>query len=207
MQSDNLKKIIKVAIIGNPNSGKTTIFNALTGQNQKVANYPGVTVEIKEGIIETTDVTIKIVDCPGTYSLLPYSLEERIARRQLLQNSVDVVIDVIDSSTLERGLFLALQIKELGLPLIIALNMTDIAKARGIEIDYKKLSSLLNTPILPTVGNKGIGLDGIIDATIQTANKKSVPFQINYPQELTEPVKILSEKIAPYLTDKEQCLK
>ncbi|MBE0700560.1 MAG: 50S ribosome-binding GTPase, partial [Acholeplasmataceae bacterium] len=133
---------MKIALIGNQNSGKTTLFNLLTGTNQKVGNWPGVTIERKTGIIRTTD--FEIIDLPGIYSLSPYSLEEEISRRFLFDEKIDLIINIIDSTSIERSLYLTTQILELQIPMIIALNMSDLASRKGIEIDFKTLEKRLD---------------------------------------------------------------
>ena len=146
---------ITIALAGNPNSGKTTIFNNLTGTRQKVGNWPGVTVEKKEGRINKFGYNLKIIDLPGIYSLTPFSIEEIVARDYILEDCPDVVIDIIDASNLERSLYLATQLRELGRSKVLfALNMSDVARARGYKIDSDKLSELLDVPVLETVGNK-----------------------------------------------------
>ena len=140
-----------IALAGNPNSGKTTLFNALTGARQHVGNYPGVTVEKKQGVYAKNGHRFNIVDLPGTYSLTAYSLEEVVARDFLVNEKPSVVIDIVDASNLERNLYLAIQFMEMGIQNCIALNMMDVAKARGIEIDTAKLSDLLGVPVVPTI--------------------------------------------------------
>ncbi len=130
---------LNVGFIGNPNCGKTTLFNAYTGAKLKVANWPGVTVEKKEGAMRFHDHTYKLVDLPGIYSLTSYSMEELLSRQYILDNEVDVIVDVADASNLERNLYLTLQLIELGKPVILALNMMDIVMERGMEIDIHRL--------------------------------------------------------------------
>ncbi len=166
-----MKIKIVVALAGNPNSGKTTIFNALTGAHQHVGNYPGVTVERKEGFRYYGDIELQIVDLPGTYSLSAYSAEELVARNFIIDEKPDVVVDIIDTSNLERNLYLAVQFMELGVPLVLAFNMSDMAKARGYEFDIDKLSGFFGTAIVRTVGHKGTGIKELIDAVISTATK------------------------------------
>ena len=158
------RKRIVVALAGNPNSGKTTIFNNLTGARQHVGNYPGVTVECKEGRLRHQRHEITIVDLPGTYSLTAYSMEELAARNFLIDEHPDVVVDIVDASNLERNLYLATQLIELGVPLILAFNMSDLAEARGCQIDTDLLSKLLGVPIVRTVGHKGKGMEELKDA-------------------------------------------
>ena len=149
-----------VAMIGNPNVGKSVVFNALTGLRQKVANFPGCTVEKKEGVCELPDKTeIQITDLPGIYSLTPHSIDEKIARNYILEEKPDLIIDVIDASNLERNLYLTMQLKELGARIIIVLNMMDLARGKGIKVYAEKLSKFLGVPVVPTVASKGIGFD------------------------------------------------
>ncbi|RLB88667.1 MAG: ferrous iron transport protein B, partial [Deltaproteobacteria bacterium] len=168
MKATSKRKIV-VALAGNPNSGKTTIFNQLTGARQHVGNYPGVTVELKNGVCHHGDVDLEIVDLPGTYSLTAYSAEELVARNFILHEKPDVVVDIIDASNLERNLYLAVQLLELGTPLVLAFNMSDLAKARGYEFDIDKLSRFFGARIVQTVGNKGTGIKELLDAIIETA--------------------------------------
>lgn len=157
------------ALAGNPNAGKTTIFNNLTGTRQKVGNWPGVTVEKKEGTVLRNGYQLKIVDLPGTYSLTPFSTEEIIARNFILESSPDVVIAIIDASNLERSLYLATQLRELDCKVVFALNMADMARDRGIKIDAAKLSELLDVPVVFTVGNKNRGMDELLETAIHAA--------------------------------------
>jgi ferrous iron transport protein B len=135
-----MKRKIIIALSGNPNSGKTTVFNAITGARQQIANYPGVTVEKKVGRVNHKGHEIEVVDLPGTYSLTAYSLEEIVARNFLVNERPDLVVDIVDASNLDRNLYLAVQFKELGIPLIIALNMVDVAESRDIKVDHEQLS-------------------------------------------------------------------
>ncbi len=162
-------KQLTIALAGNPNSGKTTIFNDLTGARQKVGNWPGVTVEKKEGRLKKNGYDLKIVDLPGTYSLTPFSMEEIAARDFILNEKPDVVVNIIDAANLERSLFLAMQIVELDRPVVFALNMADLAKSKGMVIDTEKLSLLLNLPVVFTVANKGKGIDDLIDTAVNEA--------------------------------------
>ncbi|HUV51259.1 MAG TPA: ferrous iron transport protein B [Anaerolineae bacterium] len=163
------KKSITIALAGNPNSGKTTIFNNITGTRQKVGNWPGVTVEKKEGIVSKYGYDLKIVDLPGTYSLTPFSIEEIIARDFVLEECPDVVIDIIDASNLERSLYLATQLREIDCRVIFALNMADVVRAHGTRIDAEKLSELLDLPVVFTVGNKNEGIDTLLKKAIELA--------------------------------------
>ncbi|MCD4719922.1 MAG: ferrous iron transport protein B [Desulfobacula sp.] len=164
---------LTIALAGNPNSGKTTIFNNLTGARQKVGNWPGVTVEKKEGKLRHKDYDLKIVDLPGTYSLTPFSIEEITARDFILNENPDIVVNIIDASNLERSLFLAIQILELGRPALFVLNMADVAEAKGIKINEKKLSQLLGLPVVFTIGNKNKGIDNLVEAAIEEVSRFS----------------------------------
>jgi ferrous iron transport protein B len=162
-------KHLTIALAGNPNSGKTTIFNNLTGTRQKVGNWPGVTVEKKEGNVKHAGYDLKIVDLPGTYSLTPFSIEEIVARDYILEERPDVVIDIIDASNLERSLYLATQLREIDCSVLFALNMADVARSRGLKIDDRKLSELLAVPVVFTVGNKNKGMETLLEQAIALA--------------------------------------
>ncbi|MFN3534949.1 MAG: ferrous iron transport protein B, partial [Desulfatiglandales bacterium] len=173
------KKRIKVALSGNPNSGKSTLFNALTGARQHIANYPGVTVEKKSGFITHRGYEIELVDLPGTYSLSAYSVEEQVARNFVIEESPDIVVEVVDASNLERNLYLFVQFLELGCPLILALNMMDMAKARGIHIEVERLSQYLGVRVVPMTARAGEGIEELLDAIVQEAGKE---FRESYKQ-------------------------
>ena len=158
--------MMTVAFIGNPNCGKTTLFNAYTGANLKVANWPGVTVEKVEGSFTFQGEKIRLVDLPGTYSLTSYTMEEQVSRNFILSDEVDVVIDVVDASALERNLYLTLQLLELGKPVVIALNMMDIVEKRGMEIDLHRLPEMLGAPVIPVSARKRRGLESLIHAAV-----------------------------------------
>ena len=181
-------KNITVALAGNPNSGKSSIFNMLTGARQHVGNYPGVTVEKKEGYCTWRDREITIVDLPGTYSLTAYSTEELIARQYILEEEPDVVVDVVDASNVERNLYLGTQIIEINPPLVFAFNMADLAKQRGLEFDLERLSHLLGARIAPTVGNRGQGREALLDAIVAAATegKKERLQKVYYGEEIEE---------------------
>lgn len=167
---------IKIALAGNPNCGKTTMFNALTGANQYVGNWPGVTVEKKEGKLKgkRKNDDIIVTDLPGIYSLSPYTLEEVVSRDYILNDDSDVIIDLVDATNIERNLYLTTQLIETGVPVVIALNMTDLLEKRGIKIDTNRLSMLLDCPIVETSALKQTGLDALIETAIKVANKKEV---------------------------------
>lgn len=163
---------LTIALAGNPNAGKTTIFNALTGLRQHTGNWPGKTVEKKEGRIEINGRAINIVDLPGTYSLTAYSPEEIIARDFIIQERPDVVINVVDATNLERNLYLTVQILELDVPLVLALNMTDDLHRNGAEVNVDQLSQLLgNVPVVQTAANKGKGVSELINKAVRIAKK------------------------------------
>ena len=167
---------IKIALAGNPNCGKTTMFNALTGANQYVGNWPGVTVEKKEGKLKSkkTKEEVIVTDLPGIYSMSPYTLEEVVSRDYVLKENPDVIIDLVDATNIERNLYLTTQLIETGVPVVIALNMADLLAKRGIKIDVKRLSMLLDCPIIETSALKGEGLDKLIDEAVQVAKKSEI---------------------------------
>lgn len=187
----NTPRTLTVALAGNPNSGKTTLFNGLTGARGHVGNYPGVTVEIRAGERRHGNAQLTIVDLPGTYSLAAHSAEEHEARRLLVEQRPDIVVDVVDASNLERNLYLATQLMELKLPMVIALNMSDVARARGQEMDLPRLSALLGLPIVPTVGSTGEGLDVLLDTLAEVAEGRRGtqapwPSQPHYGREIED---------------------
>ena len=187
---------IRIALAGNPNCGKTTMFNALTGANQYVGNWPGVTVEKKEGKLKNKKVKEEVIvtDLPGIYSLSPYTLEEVVSRDYLLKENPDVIVDLVDATNIERNLYLTTQLIETGVPVVIALNMADLLEKRGIKIDVARLSMLLDCPIVETSALKGEGLDKLIDEAIKTAKKKEadLPKEI-FNKDLEEAVSAAAE--------------
>ncbi len=186
-----------LALAGNPNSGKTTLFNALTGARQHVGNYPGVTVETKEGVCSHRGTELRIVDLPGTYSLTAYSLEEIVTRDFLAGRKPDVVIDVVDASNLERNLYLTVQFLEMGLPLVLCLNMVDAARSRGIEVDAGRLATLLGVEVVPTVARTGKGREALLDAAVRKARDgaRSEPLVISYGHDLDEAIASMQDLI------------
>ncbi|MDU1831820.1 MAG: FeoB small GTPase domain-containing protein, partial [Finegoldia magna] len=153
---------IRIALAGNPNSGKSTMFNALTGSNQYVGNWPGVTVEKKEGTLKNNK-DIKITDLPGIYSLSPYTLEEVVSRNYLINEKPDVIIDVVDASNIERNLYLATQLSEIGIPMVLAFNMMDVVKKNNDKLNTKLISEKMGVPIVEVSALKKLNLDELIE--------------------------------------------
>lgn len=179
-------KTVRVALAGNPNAGKTTLFNALTGAHHKVGNYPGVTVERREGQRARGSRSYRFIDLPGVYSLTAYSMDEVVARDFLLNEKPDLIVDVLDSTNLERHLYLCLQFQELGIPVIGALNMSDEAEAKGLKIDDAALSAVLGIPMVKTVGPKGDGVDRLLDAIDALVDAAPAPAADGVAAEPTE---------------------
>ena len=186
-----------MALAGNPNAGKTTLFNHLTGARQHVGNYPGITVDHKEGYFHHNSQEVALTDLPGTYSLTAYSVEEIVTRDFLTSQKPDVVINIVDASNLERNLYLTTQFLEMGVPLIIALNMIDVAKDRGIEVRHEKLSELLGIPVVPIIARTGAGTDELIAkaAAIASAEYQWNPKDISYGEDLDESLLALTDAI------------
>ena len=182
---------IRIALAGNPNSGKTTLFNALTGSSQYVGNWPGVTVEKKEGKLKD-HADVKIADLPGIYSLSPYTMEEVIARRYLMEESPDAILNIIDGTNLERNLYLTTQLLELGIPMVVAVNMMDVVEKTGDKLDIQKLSEKLGgCEIVQISALKNRGVKEAAEAAIRAAEKKVAPdwekpFQTDVEDVLTE---------------------
>jgi len=185
-----VKKHFVIALAGNPNCGKSSIFNNLTGARQHVGNWPGVTVEKKEGTCDYGAYTMKVVDLPGTYSLAAHSLDEVIARDFMLEEKPDVVVNILDASNLERNLYLTVQLLEMEVPLIICLNMIDLAESRGHKIDVKQLSGLLHVPVIPTVGHRNQGMRELLEAVVSFASHdaKREKLHIRYGDEVEEEI-------------------
>ena len=186
----------RIAVAGNPNSGKTSLFNNLTGEFQHVGNYPGVTVEFFEGFAYFRDLKFKLIDLPGTYSLTTYSQEEVVARDYIINEKPDAIINVIDAGNFERNLYFTIQLLELNLPVVIALNMTDIAEKKGSFINALRLSSILGVRVIPTVAKKGIGMEDLKEACFETIHKHIRPKPLSYPHELENALHKLESVVA-----------
>lgn len=173
---------MRFALAGNPNCGKTTMFNAMTGANQYVGNWPGVTVEKKEGKLKSvkTGEEIIITDLPGIYSLSPYTLEEVVSRDYLLKGGPDVIINLVDATNIERNLYLTTQLIETGIPVVIALNMSDLLAKRGIKVDTERLSMLLGCPIVETSALKETGLDALVKEAVKAAKANEAELRAGY---------------------------
>ncbi len=186
-----------IALAGNPNCGKTTLFNEITGARQHVGNYPGITVEKKEGLFDLNGRSVRLVDLPGTYSLTAYSLEERVARDFLIYDRPQVVINIVDASNLARNLYLTVQLRELGIPVVLALNMIDAAASRGIEINAEELSRRLQVPVVPTVAKSGKGKERLLSATIDHAEQNApwAPLNISYGPDIDPVLNQMEEAI------------
>ena len=185
-----MAKDIIIALAGNPNAGKTTVFNNLTGAHQYVGNWPGVTIEKKEGRLDYRGYRIRMVDLPGVYSLTAYSLDEVIARNFIVDDKPDVVVDVVDASNLERNLYLAVQLLEMGAPVIIALNMMDQADRKAYEIDILRLSRLLRVPVVPMSANRNRGTAELLKEIVKVAGQRTAsgPLRVEYGREVEEEI-------------------
>lgn len=201
-------KKLTLGLIGNPNSGKTTLFNQLTGARQRVGNWAGVTVERKEGAFTTTDHQVTLVDLPGTYSLTTISsqtsLDEQIACHYILSGDADMLINVVDASNLERNLYLTLQLLELGIPCIVALNMLDIAEKQKIRIDVDALAARLGCPVIPLVSTRGRGIEALKMAVDRHQQNTSLEL-VHYPQPLLREAEKLAQEMAPEIPQRQRC--
>lgn len=193
-----MAKLRVVALAGNPNSGKTTVFNNLTGARQHVGNWPGVTVEKKEGICRWKSHNIRIVDLPGVYGLTAYSPDEIVARNFIVEEKPDAVVDVVDASNLERNLYLVVQLLEMGARLIVALNMMDEAASRGYRIDAEGLSHLIGAPVVPMQANRNRGTLELLDEIAKVVNREmQIPqLIVNYGREVEEEIAKLERHIS-----------
>jgi small GTP-binding protein len=191
-------KELTIALAGNPNSGKTTVFNNLTGSRQHVGNWPGVTVEKKEGSCDYQGYHIRVVDLPGVYSLTAYSPDEVIARDFIVEGKPDAVVDVVDASNLERNLYLTVQILEMEAPLVIALNMMDMAESREYQIDVDSLAQQIGAPVVPMVANRNRGTDELLKAIVNVFEGRGSGKKIKlyYGSEMEEHVNELEELIS-----------
>jgi len=193
-----MDKEITIALAGNPNSGKTTVFNNLTGAHQHVGNWPGVTVEKKEGSYSYKGYKVKVIDLPGVYGLTAYSPDEVIARNFILEGKPDVVVDIVDASNLERNLYLTIQLIELEANLVVALNMMDVAKSRDYKIDIDSLAQLLGAPVVPMVATHKEGHDKLLQEIVDVFGGKATKGKVKlyYGGELEEHIKELETLIA-----------
>jgi ferrous iron transport protein B len=195
------EKTIVVALVGNPNAGKTSIFNNLTGAHQKVGNYGGVTVEIKEGLLHHEGCKVKVVDLPGTYSLTAYSIEEIVARDFIVKRQPDVVVNVIDGSNLERNLYLTAQLKELGVPMVLAFNMADEMRQKGISFDRDLLEKELGGRIVNTIGSRNKGTNKLIHEIIRCAAKNDACQEVS-PVRYGDEVEAELAKLVPLINER-----
>ena len=194
---------VKIAIAGNPNSGKTTLFNALTGARQQVGNWPGVTVERIDGFYDYADTRVDVTDLPGIYSFSAYSIDEAVAREHILKEKPQVVINIVDATNMERNLFLTTQLLEMKVPLIVALSMTDVAKKRRIKIELEHLSRHLGCPIVPIVATKGKGLDELRATILETAREAGASTtSVEYDSELEKAIETISGMVAPVAAER-----
>lgn len=191
-----MKKKLRFALAGNANVGKSVIFNNLTGGSQSIGNWPGKTVEKAEGTSEFKGRKIDVIDLPGIYSLSTYSIEERITRDYIAKERPDAVINVIDASALERNLFLTLQLIELGAPIVLAVNQVDIAERKGLKIDFRKLSEKFGVPVVPTIAVSGIGIEKLMGAAVEAAERHRIQKKIVYGREIEKRIARLERQIA-----------
>ena len=191
-------KTMKIALVGNPNVGKSTVFNALTGSNQQVGNWAGKTVERKSGVIQRADQEIELIDLPGTYSLTAYSQEEIITREYILREKPDVVMAMVDASNIERNLYLVLQILELSSRVVLGLNMMDLAQSAGITIRAAELALALNVPVVGIVAAKGKGIEEFLTEAIRVGKLEQdlLPSAVLYPEELEQRIQAMERLLA-----------
>src|SRR3990172_5593045 len=191
------KRTVTVAVAGNPNSGKSTLINAIAGTRLHVGNWPGVTVEKKEAVFEYEGIRIKLVDLPGTYSLSPYTQEEIITRDYLVHEMPDVIIDVVDATNLERNLYLTVQLLELDIPVILALNMYDEAEKKGYTIDSNTMEEILGVKVVPTVATRKAGLRDLLKAVVRLVDDPSShhPKKLNYGEDIESAVSAVEKQL------------
>jgi ferrous iron transport protein B len=200
-----VKRQLTVCLAGNANVGKSAIFNQLTGLNQTTGNWPGKTVERAEGTLHFKGCTIRIVDLPGTYSLSAYSTEEIVSRDYIAVERPDVVVNIVDASALERNLYLTIQLLELGVPLVVALNQIDFAAKKGIAVDAHKLSEMLGVPVVPTVATSGIGVQELLSKVVEVAESAARPASVRYGREIEQSIQALEATVKtqmPQLTSR-----
>lgn len=204
MNGNNNEKTIVVGLLGNPNSGKTTIFNALTGSKQKVANWSGVTVEKREGVLKHNGYTVKVVDLPGTYSLSSYSIEEIITRDFIINEHPDVIINIVDAGNLDRNLYLTTQLIDMRTRIVLALNMVDEAEVKGLSINTEILGTLIGMPVIKTIGSKSIGIDDLVRTIIDVhteKDQKTRHIHINYGADMENEIKKIQSAIREEKSD------
>jgi len=190
--------MVKIALAGNPNVGKSVIFNALTGLNQRIANFPGCTVEKKEGKMAYQGRRIEVIDLPGIYSLSPHSIDEEVSRKFIIEESPDLIVVVLDASNLERNLYLTVQLMELGVNLVAVLNMVDLARGKGIIINSQKLSENLGIPVIETIATKEVGISKLKAAIMQHIEKPIKPKPIIWGGKIEASLQVILNEIAPY---------
>jgi len=188
-------KKLKIGLAGNPNAGKSTVFNQLTGGRAHVGNWPGVTVEKKEGKFQFKDYEVSVTDLPGIYALTAYSIDEKIARDFIIKEKPDGIVVIVDASNLERNLYLATQLLELGVNVVIDLNMMDRVRSKGMAIDTKKLSQIFGVPIVETVASKGEGIEELKEAIVNELEKKRSPFRIDYGEDIEMVINGLEKRV------------
>jgi len=186
---------LNIALAGNANVGKSTLFNALTGMHQHIGNWPGKTIERAEGTFFFMGHNIDVIDLPGIYSLTTFSEEERISRRYIAAQKPDVIVNVVDANQLERNLFFTLQLIELGVPLVVAVNQVDLAEREGIKIDYMELSKVLGVPVVPTVAIRGTGLPKLLAEVVKAVGKEQKPMKVKFCRGLEEKITILQKML------------
>ena len=187
--------MITIACVGNPNVGKTALINAIAKSDLEVGNWSGVTVEKKEVVFEHNNIAIHLFDLPGSYTLSPYTLEEKVTQSVLLKESIDAIVNVVDTTNLRRNLYLTLELIEMQKPLVVSLNMYDDFSKRGYDLDIKKLESLLGMPCIATIASKKIGIQKVLDSVVQNVNDKKIPTKIVYQEHLEKEIKLLSHKM------------